>query len=43
MSKKGIGVRYAELMTLLSMLKGTVDMNQISLEKYKMQVMLLDC
>ena len=27
MSKKGIRVRYAELMTLLSIFKGTVDVN----------------
>ena len=35
MSKKGVRVRYAELTTLLSILKGTVDMNQLSLENTK--------
>ena len=33
MSKKGIRVRYAESMTLLSIFKGTVDINSNSSHK----------
>ena len=40
MSIKGISVRYNELLTIPSTFKGTVDMNQNSLEKCKMQGML---
>ena len=42
MNKKGIRVRYTELMTLLSIFKVTVDMNEISLEKCEMRVELLN-
>ena len=34
-------MRYAELMTSLSMFKGTVHMNQNSIEKCGIQVLLL--
>ena len=33
MNIKGIKVRYAEVMTSLSLLKGSVNMNQNNLEK----------
>ena len=39
MSKKGIRVKYAEFMALL---KVTVNMDEISLEKSEMQIVLLD-
>ena len=42
MSKKEIRVRYAELMTLLSIFKGAVHMTENSLEKCEMRVVLLD-
>ena len=42
MSIKGIRVRNAELMILLSLFKGTVHMNWKILEKCEMQVLLLD-
>ena len=42
MNKKGISVRYAELMTLLCIFKGTFLMNSNSLEKCEMRLVLLD-
>ena len=42
MRKKGVRVRYAELMTLLSIFKGIVDINSNSLHKSQMPVLLLD-
>ena len=39
---EGIRVRYADFMTLLSIFKGTLDMNQNSLEKCEMSVLHLD-
>ena len=41
MSIKGVRVRYAELMTLLSTFKGIVNMNLKSSEKCEMRVVLL--
>ena len=35
-------MKHADLLTLLSIFKGTVNMNQNSLEKFKMRVLLLD-
>ena len=42
MSNIGIRVRHAELMTLLGILKDTVDMHLKSSNKYYMGVLLLD-
>ena len=42
MTKKGIRVRYIELMTLLSICKVSVHMNQRRLEKCEIEVLLLD-
>ena len=42
MSKKGIRVRYAELITFPSAFKGTVHMNYNSIEKCEMRLLLLD-
>ena len=42
MSKKGIRMRYAKLITLFSIVKGTVHMNENSLKKWEMLVVRLD-
>ena len=42
MSKKGIRVRYTEVMTLLSIFKVIVHMNLKNLENCEMRVLLLD-
>ena len=42
MSIKGIRMRFADFLTLLSIFEGTVRMNEKSLEKRKMSVLLLD-
>ena len=39
---KGVRVRYADFLTLLSIFKGTVNVNENSSEKFEMQVVLLD-
>ena len=42
MSIKGIRVRYVDFLTLLRIFKGTFNVNQNSLGKCKMRVVLLD-
>ena len=42
MSIKGIRMRFAGFLTLLGIFEGTVHMNEKSLEKRKMSVLLLD-
>ena len=39
---KGVRVRYADFLTLLSIFKGTVNVNENSSGKCEMQVLLLD-
>ena len=41
-SSKGIRMRYADFLTVLSIFKGTVNMNENSLGKSKMQLLFLD-
>ena len=42
MSIKGIRVKYADFLTLLRIFKDTFNVNQYSLRKCKIQVVLLD-